>query len=317
MADIVVVGSLNMDLVARAPRIPVVGETIIGDNYFAEPGGKGANQAYAAARLGGNVVMIGCVGMDEFGKRMRDNLSSTGCDVSSISAEAGNSGVALIFVSSGGQNSIVVVSGANASLRPEHVQQNEQHLNNSKVLLLQLESPMLSVIAAAKAARKAGATVILDPAPAPPHALPAELLQNIDILTPNETEGTALAGLPPGRLDPERAARVGNSLRTSGIPIVIMKLGEQGCMLMSNEESFLLPAPNVNAIDTTAAGDVFNGALAVALSEGRSLYSACQFANNAAALSVTRPGAQIAVPSRSEVNLFQPEQLANDPTLAG
>jgi ribokinase len=316
MANIVVVGSLNMDLVARAPRIPVVGETIIGDGYFAEPGGKGANQAYASARLGGKVAMIGCVGRDEFGKRMRDNLSSAGCDVSSVSAEPGSSGVALIFVSSTGQNSIVVVSGANARLKPEHIQQNERCLTNIKVLLLQLESPMSAVIAAAKAARKAGAMVILDPAPAPSYALPPELLQNIEILTPNETEGTALAGLPPGRLDPDKAAKVGNFLRNLGVPTVIMKLGEQGCMIFSDRGGSLLETPNVNAIDTTAAGDVFNGALSVALSEGQDLQSACRFANNAAALSVTRPGAQIAAPSRSEVEIFQAEQLANKASIS-
>jgi ribokinase len=316
MANIVVVGSLNMDLVARAPRIPVVGETIIGDSYFAEPGGKGANQAYAAARLGGKVAMIGCVGTDEFGKRMRDNLSSTGCDVSSISAEHGSSGVALIFVSANGQNSIVVVSGANAKLKPEHIKQNEQRLKNVKVLLLQLESPIPSVIAAAKAARRAGAIVILDPAPAPAHALPAELLQNIDILTPNETEGTALAGLPLGSLDPEKAVQVGNSLRNLGVPTVIMKLGEQGCMVISDKGVSLYATPNVDAIDTTAAGDVFNAALAVALSEGHDLHLACKFANNAAALSVTRPGAQIAAPSRSEVEIFQTEQLAGKAALS-
>lgn len=306
MANIVVVGSLNMDLVATAPRIPVVGETVIGSAYFAEPGGKGANQAYAAARLGGTVAMLGCIGDDEFGRRMRDSLSVAGCDVSGVRVEPGASGVALIFVSATGQNSIVVVPGANAKLRPAHLMEDGQHLAGAKVVMLQLENPIHTVLKAAQIARQSGALVILDPAPAPAVALPAELLRSADILTPNETEGAILAGLPAGRLEPDQAARVGNALRAKGAAIVVMKLGDQGCLVVSDDGPVLLPAPRVDAVDTTAAGDVFNGALAVGLGEGLSLQSACQFANRAAALSVTRRGAQIAVPARSEVDAFPP-----------
>jgi ribokinase len=204
LAKIVVVGSLNMDLVAIAPRIPVVGETIIGDTYFTEPGGKGANQAYAAAKLGGDVAMLGRIGDDDFGQAMRKNLEEVRCDVSGIRSEAGASGVALIFVSAAGQNSIIVVPGANTKFTPEHIAQDGNHLTGSKVVLLQLENPTPTVLAAAVAARKAGARVILDPAPAPDTPLPAELIRGVDILTPNETEGAILAGLSPGRLEPKQ-----------------------------------------------------------------------------------------------------------------
>jgi len=310
MAKIVVVGSLNMDLVAGAPRIPVIGETIIGDAYFAAPGGKGANQAYAAARLGGAVAMLGLIGDDEFGRRMRENLSAAGCDVSAVRVEPGASGVALIFVSSGGQNSIIVVPGANAKLQPQHVLQGGYIMSESKVALLQLEIPVQTVLAAARMARKLGALVVLDPAPAPTTDLPAELLQCIDILTPNETEGAILTGVAPGRLEAEQAAQIGMALRSKGAAAVVMKLGDQGCLVITDGDPVLLPAPKVIAVDTTGAGDVFNGALAVGLSEALGVQAACVFANRAAALSVTRRGAQTGVPSRSEVDRFCFDSIA-------
>lgn len=307
MAKIVVVGSLNMDLVATSPRIPVVGETIIGDTYFTEPGGKGANQAYAAAKLGGAVAMLGRIGDDEFGREMRDNLLKVGCDASGIRTEAGASGVALIFVAATGQNSIIVVPGANTKFTPAHVAADSHHLKGSKVVLLQLENPTETVLAAARAARDAGALVVLDPAPAPAIPLPEELIRTVDVMTPNETEAAILAGLPPGRLQPEQAARLGKELRKRGAKTVVMKLGDQGCVLLGDGDPVLLAAPKVNAVDTTAAGDTFNAGFAVALSEGRSLADACRFANHAAALSVTRLGTQIAVPSRFEVDHFAKE----------
>ncbi len=299
-----IVGSLNMDIVATARRIPVVGETIIGDTFFRQPGGKGANQAYAAARLGGAAAMLGCIGDDEFGAAMRASLAEAGCDASNLRVVSGTSGVALIFVSAIGQNSIIVVPGANAKFSASHIDLDARHLASAKVVLLQLENPISTVVRAAQAARKAGAVVILDPAPAPSEPLPEELFREVDILTPNETEAAILTGLPPGELDPEQAGRLGRQLQSKGVKTVITKLGDKGCVLVDNGSSRLLPAPRVNAVDTTAAGDVFNAGLAVALAEGIDLYRACLFANAAAALSVTRYGAQSAIPGRLEVEEF-------------
>ncbi len=293
-----------MDLVAISPRIPVVGETIIGKSYFNEPGGKGANQAYGAARLGGAVVMLGRIGSDGFGQQMRKNLEAAGCDVGGLGVEPGASGVALIFVDERGQNSIIVVPGANNALTPKHISDADHRFASAKIVLLQLENPIPTVLAAAQAARKAGARVILDPAPAPSTPLPAELFKSVDILTPNETEAAILAGMPPGSLEPAEAVAIGSKLLSMGAKTAIMKLGSQGCVIVENGSSLLIAAPKVKAADTTAAGDVFNAGLSVALSEGLDLPSACRFANHAAALSVTRLGAQAAVPSRAEVDEF-------------
>jgi len=301
---IVVVGSLNMDLVACAARIPVVGETITGHTYFDEPGGKGANQAYAAAVLGGKVAMLGRVGSDDFGRRMRANLEQAGCDVSGLLTIPGCvSGIALIFVADDGHNSIIIVPGANDRFSPQHVEAAQDAVNGAALVLLQLENPMPTVIAGARASRRSGARVILDPAPA--RTLPDELFELVDVLTPNETEAAILADLKPSRLDTQQAADIAERLRARGAKTVIVKLGDQGCLLVTNGEPQVLPAPKVKAVDTTAAGDVFNGALAVALSEGMNLADACRFANDAAALSVTKMGTQIATPSRQEVESFR------------
>jgi ribokinase len=298
---IVVAGSLNMDLVGCASRLPVPGETLIGHQFFQAPGGKGANQAYAAAKLGARVAMIGRVGADDFGRRLRSNLAEAGCDVSGVAALPSTStGIALIFVADSGENSILIVPGANGRLSPDDVASAAGHFEGAVMVMLQLETPLETVVAAARAARQAGAQVMLDPAPARP--LPDELLRLTDILTPNETEAAILCGLPPGRLDPARAAAIGQELRGRGPEAVIIKLGEQGSVLVGGGEPRLLPAPRVTAIDTTAAGDVFNAALAVGLSEGRDLEAACRFAHRAASLSVTRRGAQSAAPTRAEVD---------------
>jgi ribokinase len=304
VANIVVVGSLNMDVVAVASRIPVPGETIIGNKYFTAAGGKGANQAFAAAKLGGDTAMIGRIGDDAFGQEMRQALSSVGCNVSGIGVIPGTSGVALIFVAETGQNSIVVVPGANDAFTPEHV--DASLFQGAKTVLLQLENPIETVIAAAEKARLAGVRVILDPAPAPAEPLPSRLLKAIDIVTPNETEASILVGLPPSRLSPKQAVEVARKLQDAGANTVIVKLGDQGCVIADGESAILHPAPEVNAIDTVGAGDVFNAALAVGLSEGLSLSDAAEFANAAAAFSVTRLGhGESAIPSRAEIQALR------------
>jgi ribokinase len=300
---IVVIGSLNMDLVACAPRIPVVGETITGHTYFSEPGGKGANQAYAAAKLGGNVAMLGRVGDDDFGRQMKANLQHVGCDVSGLLAIPNcTSGIALIFVADDGHNSIIIVPGANDRFSPEDIGRSQEYLKGAALVLLQLENPLPTVLAAARAAKRAGARVILDPAPARP--VPEELFELSDIITPNETEAAILAELAPSRLDSDQALDIARRLQERKAKTVIVKLGDQGCLLVTSAGSHLLPAPAVKAVDTTAAGDQFNAGLAVALSEGLDLPSACRFANNAAALSVTRLGAQASAPTRAELGAF-------------
>ena len=297
---IVVVGSLNMDLVGCAARLPVVGETITGHTFFDAPGGKGANQAYASAKLGGRVSMVGRVGSDDFGRRMRANLEQVGCDASGVLAlQDCPSGIALIFVADDGHNSIMVLPGANGRLTEADVEGSRHQFEGAAYALLQLEIPLRTVAAAARTAHRAGGRVILDPAPAQP--LSDELFSLVDVLTPNETEAAILAGLPPRRLDPVQAAEIGRHLQRRGARTVIVKLGDQGCVLVSDGEPRHLPAPKVQAVDTTAAGDVFNAGLALGLSEGTDFYAACEFANRTAAVSVTRRGAQTAAPSRAEV----------------
>ena len=292
-----------MDLVGCAERIPVVGETLVGHTYFTEPGGKGANQAYAAARLGGHVSMLGRVGDDDFGREMRANLEQVGCDTSGLATTPNcRSGIALIFVADTGQNSIIIVTGANDLFSPADVRAAEEKIRGAAAVLLQLENPVPTVLEAARMGRRLGSKVILDPAPA--RAVPDELLQLADIITPNETEAAILAGFPPSRLDPKQAEEIALKLRARGANTVIVKLGDQGCLLVAGGKSQLLPAPAVKAVDTTAAGDEFNGALAVAISEGLDLPSACRFANLAAALSVTRRGAQASAASREELQEF-------------
>jgi ribokinase len=308
MAKIAVIGSLNMDLIAVAPRLPIPGETLTGLQYLTEPGGKGAHQAYAAAKLGGDVAMFGRVGSDDHGTRMRANLEAVGCNVAGVRAIDGSSGVAMIFVAQSGQNSIVVVPGANQRYLPNDFQADADSLVGASCVLLQLETPMETVIAAAREGSRRGARVILDPAPAPP-ALSPILLRQVDILTPNEAEATQLVDGTPAQLNPEEARAVSRRLRDMGAGTVIIKLGAQGCLLAVGDTTTLIPAPRVNVVDTTGAGDVFNAAFAVSISEGASLSEACQFAVRTAALSVTSLGAQRSVPSREEVSVFVRSQM--------
>ena len=305
-SKILVAGSLNMDLVAFAPRIPVAGETLTGRTFLSVPGGKGANQAYAAARLGSSVAMLGRVGGDDLGRQLRQNLAGAGCDVSGVLTTAdATTGIALIFVADSGQNSIVIVAGANGRFSPEDIAAAASRFAGVAYVLLQLESPLATVVAAAQAARRAGAQVILDPAPAPSSPLPPELLSNVDILTPNESEAAILSGAAPRRMNPDEAIEIGSRLRASGPAAVIVKLGEQGVALVTGEGSQVVRAPAVTAVDSTAAGDIFNAALAVASADGAEIAAACRFANRAAAISVTRRGAQASAPSRAEVEAFR------------
>lgn len=301
MPRITVVGSLNMDLVIKASKLPELGETVTGGQFGTFPGGKGANQAVAAARLGAHVTMVGCVGGDAFGEQLRSGLAQDGIDISHIRRDAdAPSGVVFITVDDRGRNTLVVAPGANSRLTPADVDAAADAIKSSQFLLVQLEIPLVVVIHAAQVARRAGCRVILDPAPARP--LPAELYRNVYLVNPNEVEAKLLTGITI--TDERDAARAAESFLSKGCEVAVIKLGERGAFLASDSNRQLMPAVPVNAVDSTAAGDAFAGALAVALAEGNALDAAVRFANATAALSVTRMGAQPSMPRRDEVNAF-------------
>lgn len=297
---ILVVGSINMDVSVRAPHIPVPGETILGSGLVESPGGKGANQAAAAGRLGGSVAMVGCVGADSYGEALRRGLQAAGVSTDTVTVRGDRSGVALIEVSDAGENSIVVVPGANALLTPADVEVALAAAPRAKWMLLQLEIPLPAIEAAASLARARGIRVLLDPAPARP--LPDTLLAAVDILLPNQGEAGVLAGMKVRTLaDAERAARL---LLARGPRCVLLKLGGDGVLLADRERFVHIVGHSVQVVDTTAAGDCLAGALAVALDDGQPLEDAVRLANAAAALSTTRPGAQESMPSHAEVAQF-------------
>lgn len=305
---IVVVGSLNMDLVVRAPRHPRPGETLLGRGFGTFPGGKGANQAVAAARLGGTVRMVGRVGADGFGETMRQTLAQAGVDTTFVAADpAAPTGVALITVDDAGQNTIVVASGANAALTPDDVTAAAAAFDGAAVLLLQLESPLPVVAAAIRLARSRGVCVVLNPAPAQP--LDRAILAGVDYAIPNQSE----LGLLTGRdslADPAAAAA---ALRELGADSVIVTLGEMGVLVSTGDEVTTVPAYPVAVVDTTAAGDAFVGAFGVALAEGRGVTEAAAFGNAAGALAVTRAGAQPSLPRRAEVETLIAERMFRAP----
>jgi ribokinase len=297
-AQVVVVGSLNVDLVIRSARIPRPGETILGGEFHTLPGGKGANQAVAAARLGARVSMVGRVGDDAFGQELLNNLSADGIDHTFVLRDgASATGVALIVVDDAGQNTIVVASGANMNLSPADVDAAAAVFATADALLLQLESPLETVIHAAALASAQGVPVILNPAPARP--LPQELLTLVDVLVPNESETALLTGMPVG--NQEEAIAASAALRLAGVGTVILTLGERGALLAGATVSRLLPAFDVDPVDTTAAGDAFLAGLAVALAEGKGLAEAVRWGNAVGALATTRFGAQTSLPARQAV----------------
>ncbi len=297
---IVVVGSVNMDLVVGVPHIPVPGETILGDSLVEYPGGKGANQAVAAARLNGAPAMVGCVGDDAYAQALRKALNAAGVDTRFLYERGPRSGIAIIEVASSGENNIVVVPGANALLADDHVQGALSALAQARIVLLQLEVPLAAVEYTALAARAKGLVVMLDPAPA--QLLSDRLLAAVDYLTPNQQEAALLTGMSEvGLAEAPEAAR---RLLARGVKTVIVKLGADGVFAANDRESFQLPGHRVDTVDTTAAGDCLSGALAVALAEGRLPRPAVAFANAAAALSTTRRGAQPSMPTRAEVDKF-------------
>ncbi len=299
-ARVVVVGSANTDMTARVARLPKPGETVLGTGFESLPGGKGANQAVAAARLGAVVTLIACVGADGLGDEMVLGLEAEGIDTRHVVRDPdAPTGVALITVDEAtGENVIVVASGANAKLSVGLIDMAEDAIRDADVVICQLESPLETVMAALRLARQAGKTTILNPAPA--QVLSDELLSLVSVLTPNETEAALLAG--NAAVTPEAAAK---TLRARGIGQVAVTLGAAGVLLAASDGETCVPGRAVaQAVDTTAAGDCFTGALAVALGEGKSLGEAAAFANAAAALSVTKNGAQPSLPFRFEVEEF-------------
>jgi ribokinase len=301
---IVVVGSLNADLVVHVPRFPVAGETISGEGFVLLPGGKGANQACAAARLGGVVAMVGQVGRDDQGGMLRESLRRAGVDVRLVDQdEQAATGVAIISIDATGENQIILAAGANGTFTPERLARALPLIRSASVLLLQLETPLDTVMRAATEARAAGVTVVLDPAPA--RDVPDQLLRLATYVTPNEGELARLVGAPVAD-EPSMADIEGQAARliARGSTRVLAKLGARGARLITADGATEWPARHVTPVDTTAAGDAFNGAFAVALAEGADLDRAVRFATTAAAISVTRHGAQPSMPTRAEVDEF-------------
>ncbi|OVX04426.1 ribokinase [Klebsiella pneumoniae] len=302
---LVVLGSINADHILNLDAFPTPGETVTGHHYQVAFGGKGANQAVAAGRSGADIAFIACTGDDDIGERIRRQLASDKIDVAPVRAVAGEAtGVALIFVNAEGENVIGIHAGANAALSVSQVEAEKERIASAQALLMQLESPLESVIAAAKIAHHHHTTVVLNPAPA--RELPDELLALVDIITPNETEAEKLTGI---RVESdEDAAKAANVLHAKGIGTVMITLGSRGVWLSAEGESRRIPGFRVQAIDTIAAGDTFNGALVTALLEGTALPEAIRFAHAAAAISVTRKGAQPSVPWRTEIDEFLAQQ---------
>jgi ribokinase len=298
MSKIIVVGSSNTDLVIKAENLPAPGETILGGDFYQNPGGKGANQAVAAARLGGDVSLICKLGKDAFGEQSKLNFDKDGIDTSCLLFDDEKpSGVALITVDKKGENCIVVASGANSNLLPTDLVKFSDIIENASIVLIQLEIPLETVEFVTSIAASTGVKVILNPAPARP--LPDSLLKNISLITPNEIEAEMLSGIKIQ--DTESAMEAAKNIHDRGVSTVIITMGSEGAFVYDGKTYTRIPATPVVPLDTTAAGDVFNGALAVALAEGKDINDATRFACHAAAISVTRIGAQSSAPYISEI----------------
>ncbi len=307
MKPIIVFGSINIDLVTKTPRLPAAGETITGYEFFTAGGGKGANQAVAAARLSSPTHMVGRVGNDDFGRQLLAGLQAAQVRTDGVLVdETTSSGVAVITVDDAGENNIIIIAGANGRLNETDVERLSSRLPGAAALLMQLEIPMPVVQLAAQAAHSAGVPVILDPAPA--QDIPAELYPLIDIITPNHLEASQLVGFPVD--GEEAAAKASAELRQRGVGSAIVKLGDRGVFCATAEETFFVPAFSVQAVDTVAAGDAFNGALAVALAEGHPLREAVVWGAAAGALSATKAGAQPSLPDRKTFEAFLKERGA-------
>ncbi len=304
---VIVFGSINMDLVVKTPRLPIPGETLLGHDFFTAPGGKGANQAVAVAKLGIPTYMVGRVGKDAEGKSLLASLQTYGVSTDYVLTDTeAHSGVAVIAVEDSGQNNIIVVPGANGRVNTEDVERLSNLFNNASALLLQFEIPLSAVILAAKAAHNAGIRVILDPAPAQKD-IPEALYKLVDIITPNEIEASQLVGFPVN--NPETALEAAAVLRQRGVKTAIVKLGALGVCCATSDESFFVPAFAVEAIDTTAAGDAFNGGLVAGLTEGQSLRQAVVWGAAAGAIATTLPGAMPSMPSRDTFDRFVQQHL--------
>lgn len=298
---LVVLGSINADHILTLEHFPHPGQTLNGQSYQVAFGGKGANQAVAAGRSGADTSFIACVGNDDIGHRIKEQLAKDNVKTDAISAvENASTGVALIFVNQVAENCIGIYAGANACLTPNYVQQHSDLIRSADALLLQLETPLESITDAAKIANDAGVKVILNPAPA--RELPEDLLRLVDIITPNETEALSLTGIIiHNEIDAANASCV---LHTKGIKTVAITMGSRGVWLSESGEGQLISGFKVEAVDTIAAGDTFNGAFVTALLEGKSAAEAARFGNAAAAIAVTRSGAQPSVPWRQEIDSF-------------
>lgn len=297
---IVVVGSINTDLVSSTKRIPAVGETVIGNDFHIHPGGKGANQAVAVARLGYPVQLIGRLGNDAFGLQLRSHLDSAGVNIAGVATSDGTSGVAVIVVSEKGENSIIVTPGANAKVTPQDIEANLDSIRNAGIVLAQLEIPIETVDYLAKVCAREGVPLILDPAPA--MDLPPSIFSRIAWLTPNESEAAFYVGETELAANGHLPDEIAKELLSKGNRGVVLKMGEHGVFLASPGISgTLIPAFKLRAVDTTAAGDAFNGGFATGLMLGKSPVESARFASAVAGISVTRQGAQPSMPSKTEV----------------